>query len=173
MNGKECFRCGISLKNKQRRWCSDKCKNARLGVFIECTVCQKTYKRKLSSRYCSDECRKIKTIPRIREQEFLANLRKFGISKDRYDEILNNQDGKCAICHCAETVKLNGKVKRLAIDHCHQTNFVRGLLCSRCNVAIGNFNDNWVLLDNALEYLIAGDLKAGTNQRMGNRNDNA
>jgi hypothetical protein len=109
----------------------------------------------------------------MREQEFLATLRKYGITKDRYDELLKYQDGKCAICNCAETVKLNGKLKRLAIDHCHQTNFVRGLLCSRCNVAIGNFNDNWILLDNALEYLIAGDMKAGTAHRMGNRNDHA
>ena len=76
-------------------------------------------------------------------------------------------------CGSAESMVFNGKVKRIAIDHCHLTGVVRGLLCHSCNTGLGYFNDNWVLLDNALEYLIAGDLKAGTNTRWGNRNDNA
>jgi hypothetical protein len=199
----KCVRCGVELKGKQKKWCSVRCQKTRFGRecvvcsvdlpkgkrkvcshecllkmyspgnFVPCEQCGITYKRKGFSRYCSDACRKVKAIPRMREQEFLNTLKKFGITKDEYNKIFELQDGKCAICNCPESAILNGKVKRLAIDHCHQTNFIRGLLCQRCNMGIGQFNDNCVLLDNALEYLIAGDIKAGTMTRMGSRNDNA
>jgi len=163
------------LPKGQRKVCSHECllKIRRPGNFVPCEQCGTIYKRKAFSKYCSDECRKIKAIPRMREQEFLANLRRFGITKDEYDKMFELQDGKCAICFAPESLSLNGKVKRLAIDHCHKTNLFRGLLCQRCNLAIGQFGDNWVLLDNALEYLSAGDLRAGINQRWGNHNVNA
>jgi hypothetical protein len=70
----------------------------------------------------------------IRTQN-LRNL--YGITPERYDEILQQQSGVCACCDNPETMVLNGKVKPLAIDHCHVTDAIRGLLCSRCNVALG------------------------------------
>lgn len=47
------------------------------------------------------------------------------------------QDGMCALCGKPESVKRNGRVVRLAVDHCHETGRVRGLLCFGCNVSIG------------------------------------
>lgn len=51
----------------------------------------------------------------------------YGLSADEYAELLKLQGGRCAIC------RNRPKTKRLAVDHSHKTNEVRGLLCSRCN----------------------------------------
>ena len=74
-------------------------------------------------------------------------------AKQRYFKILNEQDGKCAICKNQETRKHKGKLRNLSVDHCHATGIVRGLLCSRCNISIGKFEDNSELLRSAADYL--------------------
>jgi hypothetical protein len=45
------------------------------------------------------------------------------------------------------------KDAKLCIDHCHETNLVRGLLCHDCNKGLGNFKDNIIFLQIAIEYL--------------------
>lgn len=82
------------------------------------------------------------------------NLEKsFGISLDEYREILESQRGVCKICGKPETEMRLGKVKELAVDHCHETGFIRGLLCAKCNCGIGNFKENIDSLKNAITYL--------------------
>lgn len=71
---------------------------------------------------------------------------RYGLTNEQYDEMLLVQNGVCAICGQTD------KRKRLAVDHCHDTGRIRGLLCSQCNVAIGALH-NQDLLDNAAEYL--------------------
>lgn len=78
-------------------------------------------------------------------------LRKFGITVEAWEEMFERQDGGCAICH---RVQKSG-AKRLAVDHCHTTGRVRGLLCYRCNYAIGMFKDEPYLLQRATDYLNA------------------
>lgn len=63
------------------------------------------------------------------------------------------QDGRCAICREEETATARGRVRSLAVDHDHETGAVRGLLCSRCNTALGLFRDNPALLLEAIAYL--------------------
>ncbi|MEK7112105.1 MAG: endonuclease VII domain-containing protein, partial [Patescibacteria group bacterium] len=65
-----------------------------------------------------------------------------GVTKDQYQELLRLQDGKCAICNIS-TKDLN---KNLAVDHCHNTLLLRGLLCMKCNHAIGIMKDDINLL---------------------------
>lgn len=80
--------------------------------------------------------------------------RLFGISLDEYNEMLENQNYVCLICHCPETSKHNNqKIKELAVDHCHSTGKVRGLLCDRCNHILGLAKDSKTLLLNAIAYL--------------------
>ena len=80
--------------------------------------------------------------------------RKFGISIDEYEAILKKQNGVCAICRNPETrPQPSGKPRRLAVDHCHKTGRVRGLLCSNCNTAIGLLNDDPDLITEAAIYL--------------------
>lgn len=85
-----------------------------------------------------------------------ANLkRNYGMTLDDYQRMLDAQQGLCAICYERETVKGGraGGVRPLAIDHDHQTNRVRGLLCQRCNVALGHIRDNVLILHSMIAYL--------------------
>lgn len=77
--------------------------------------------------------------------------RQYGISLDEYNEMLENQRYKCAICGNEDEVE----GRRLAIDHCHETNKIRGLLCGKCNRGLGLFYDNIDLLEKAKQYLNA------------------
>ena len=80
---------------------------------------------------------------------------KYGITIDEYDAMHDNQGGVCAICGLPETTtKGDGVVKRLAVDHCHTTGKVRGLLCNDCNRGIGLLKDDVALLTNSVLYLI-------------------
>jgi len=77
----------------------------------------------------------------------------FGIGLEQYSKIFDDQDGKCAICRQPETQIRNGRYKALAVDHCHNSGKVRGLLCCDCNQALGKFKDDPSLLRKAAEYL--------------------
>lgn len=76
--------------------------------------------------------------------------RVYGISYKEYLELIERQGGGCAICGTA-TDQVEGR--KLAIDHCHKSNKVRGVLCSKCNQGLGAFKDSTKLLSNAIEYL--------------------
>lgn len=65
--------------------------------------------------------------------------------------MLKEQEGKCKIC--SNTTNLHSRNNNLDIDHCHITGKVRGLLCNKCNKAIGYFEDNPELIKKALKYL--------------------
>jgi hypothetical protein len=71
----------------------------------------------------------------------------YGISEDDYQAMLKAQGGVCAIC------ERHQRYQRLCVDHCHKTNKVRGLLCTRCNRNIGRFYDSVRLLRRAADYL--------------------
>ena len=75
--------------------------------------------------------------------------KRFGITLEEFDEMYKTQNGKCLICGVTESCLGH----RLAVDHCHTTGKIRGLLCKSCNTAIGNFKDNINNLKNAIIYL--------------------
>lgn len=76
------------------------------------------------------------------------DLRKFGLTPELYKEKSREQWNVCGICG-----QLTKCGRRLAVDHNHRTGKVRGLLCDKCNLAIGYFRDSKVLLENAIIYL--------------------
>lgn len=79
---------------------------------------------------------------------------RFGISYEEYLALSENQNHVCAICKKPETqLDKSNKTKRLAVDHCHTTGKIRGLLCMLCNSALGKFNDDVILLEQAITYL--------------------
>lgn len=82
-------------------------------------------------------------------------LNKYNINYNDYLLMLQSQDNKCAICNQNETTLNNkkDKIKRLAVDHCHETGKIRGLLCYKCNIALGKFKDNIILLEKSISYL--------------------
>lgn len=94
-------------------------------------------------------------IERLRKAGIISNrMRQFGISDDQYLSMWESQNGQCAICKNPETARyVDGKVKNLAVDHCHSSKKVRKLLCQRCNTALGSFKDDPELLRAAINYL--------------------
>jgi hypothetical protein len=73
--------------------------------------------------------------------------RKYNITKVDYDTFMIAQRGLCAICGGCN------KKHRLSVDHCHSSGKVRGLLCKKCNTAIGLLKDSVAMLEKALAYL--------------------
>lgn len=74
--------------------------------------------------------------------------KRFGITLDDFNNMLEKQDHVCAICHNPQHTD-----NSLAVDHCHSTNKVRGLLCTNCNKLLGHAKDNQETLLSAVEYL--------------------
>jgi hypothetical protein len=79
--------------------------------------------------------------------------KKFNIGLEQYEEMFKAQGGVCAICGQTETAVRGGKDLWLAVDHCHQTGALRGLLCSNCNRGIGCFGDDRERMSNAIRYI--------------------
>jgi hypothetical protein len=91
----------------------------------------------------------------VRREDFrdAERERKFGVTRQQYGDMFLAQGGCCAICRKPETATRNGLVKALAVDHCHKTGIVRGLLCVACNTGIGKFGDDRNVLLSAIKYL--------------------
>ena len=129
----------------------------KTNKIIKCTVCNKEFLVNTPNRkYCSQKCNnKIKAIfkkknPKYKDRIRRMNLkRNFGISIEQYDKMLNYQENKCAICK----VDYSKVSRRFAVDHCHITGKIRGLLCIECNRGLGAFDDSSKLLEKALKYL--------------------
>lgn len=81
--------------------------------------------------------------------------RKYGVDLAWYNRTIEEQGGVCAICKSFETAlhAQIGMPRNMAIDHCHESGKVRGLLCSKCNTALGCFKDSAGILENAIAYL--------------------
>ena len=108
------------------------------------------YQRGKPSHPCK-ECKKAsikeaRTPEKIRED----NLKKFGITQRDYELMFSEQDCGCAICG---GTTMPGDKKYLAVDHCHSTGEVRGLLCNSCNLLLGHAKDSVETLQNAIDYL--------------------
>lgn len=73
-------------------------------------------------------------------------LYKYGLSIEKYEALLETQNGFCAICNTSSH-------RSLVVDHCHLTQKVRGLLCHDCNLALGLLRDDPDRLRNAIAYL--------------------
>lgn len=84
-----------------------------------------------------------------KKQKKIKNIESYGITTDIYNLMFANQKGCCAIC----LVHQSEFRKDLAIDHCHETGIVRGLLCSPCNLVLGLMKDNQQTLNSAILYL--------------------
>ena len=71
-------------------------------------------------------------------------LKQYGITIQQFNDLVDKQHSKCAIC---------GRVEKLVVDHNHETKTVRGLLCNNCNRGLGFFQDNVNILTTATKYL--------------------
>lgn len=81
---------------------------------------------------------------------------RYGLRPGEYDARLTDQNGTCAICH---EPPVDGR--QLEVDHCHDTNQVRGLLCGPCNRMLGAARDRVKTLLAAVDYLEGGGSRHG------------
>lgn len=115
-----------------------------------CVTCQSWKEFGKSAAYCKECCAK-KSRSRYDKdkQRNYWLIKKFNISLDQYKEMLIAQDYKCYIC-CKSDSELD---RSLAVDHCHATGKVRGLLCGNCNRFLGQIQDRVDIAKKLLEYL--------------------
>lgn len=121
-------------------------KSAKDGKGYRCKICD----NKARLKWQSDNPEKAHTSQRGR------NLKhKYGVDLVWYEEQLKKQNYSCAICGIKENkVDRGGRAElSFAVDHCHTTGKVRGLLCNQCNRALGMFKDSIELINNAIDYL--------------------
>jgi len=80
-------------------------------------------------------------------------MAKYCVTQEQLDEMIDQQDNRCAICG----QEFNEK-NRLNVDHCHQSGDVRGLLCVRCNAGLGWY-ESWFCewSDSVMKYI--GDVE--------------
>jgi hypothetical protein len=115
------------------------------------------YERHSMCRKChADRSLEYRTL---HPQKAAASKRKSWLKKlykmtpENYDQMYSKQEGVCAICLKPPQNVAKAAHNKLNIDHNHTTGEVRGLLCNRCNRAIGLFEDNSNLLAAATKYL--------------------
>lgn len=124
-----------------------------------CKVCNiikqssQFYIGRLTCKKCFNKAKK-KPNPKIKQAEDrLRQLKKYGITESQYTEMLNRQNGVCAVCKQPETLKYQDKPRRLSTDHDHQTGAIRGLLCNKCNYILGLAEDDSYRLHGLASYL--------------------
>lgn len=112
-------------------------------------VPDKTGRSKFGKIGFCNQCRSMR-------EKFSKIKRYYGISREEFLEVLEEQNGKCAICDIdMETFSFeNNKANTLCIDHCHTTGKFRGLICNNCNRAIGLMKDNENILLSAYKYIV-------------------
>jgi Recombination endonuclease VII len=161
---KQCEECGKfkSLRDGFYAYPSKdgpKARNRCIDCFVNKSVTNYAANREvLKARQREIYRAQVKANPRIgAERKLKQKLKRHGATMEWYEAKRLEQDDLCAICKQPERAK--GTIKhyedstiRLAIDHDHETNRVRGLLCSDCNTKLGVVElHDW--LSKAVEYL--------------------
>ena len=94
-----------------------------------------------------DYDKKNRNHEKVREN---AWRRRYGITREDYEQMLKSQEGACAICR---TNKVGRNHTYFHVDHDHETGKIRGLLCDLCNRGLGYFKDDFKILYSATIYL--------------------
>ncbi len=119
-----------------------------MSRLMHCTACRRIFETEVKLRAYNVRCSGCKK--RTKKNANAARLkREYNLSLAQFNILFSAQVGCCAICDTHQSTL----GKALAVDHCHTTGKVRGLLCSNCNTAIGMLRDSIELLDKAKEYL--------------------
>lgn len=121
---------------------------------IHCKHCGKEHlqsSRAILNNSHSRSCEKFKPHNYSGLEKWDGIIRRvYGITLQEYDDMLYEQGSGCAICGTKNDV-VEGR--RLAIDHCHDSGKVRGILCAKCNKGLGLFCDSVENLESAIKYL--------------------
>lgn len=149
---KRCSRCKVTKPAAAFRWRTER------TLDSWCKDCKSEYAKTPERR--ADSVRKtqryIDRTPELDARRASINRvaqlkRKYGVTPEEYDELLDEQDYGCAICESPDPGRGH---QFLAVDHNHSTQQTRGLLCHACNRALGLFGDDAQRVQRAASYLL-------------------
>lgn len=146
--------------HEQRRF------NALFATEKTCTRCEKMlpigeFAKLKNKDFRHSHCRDCRNDNRAAAQ-LKQNLRKYGLTIEQFQELLDSQKGGCAICGEVNKSHGSGDVRMpVVFDHCHATGEFRGLLCQTCNRGLGLLGDNAELVAKAASYLAPPNYAAG------------
>ena len=100
----------------------------------------------VQKRYYEKNKLQLKNKRAERNSKYPEGLKRYKLTVEGFDQLLNTQEKKCSICE-----EFFSKEKRPEVDHCHKTGKVRSLLCHRCNVGLGVIESDF--FEKAQEYL--------------------
>lgn len=172
---KTCSRCKVSkprddfYKNtRYRDGLQSYCKPCSLAVGRESASRNREKMRAKNKKWSEDNPERRQLL------NFRRRLRRFGLTEDQYATLLASQGGRCAICRADEAGWYKNRERAHKdtswhIDHDHACcppkescgQCVRALLCSRCNVLIGQAGEDWVLLEVMADYVRQGGTRHG------------
>ena len=171
-NDRTCLNCGVSIPAEvtgRAKFCSRKCgvtwKNGQRAEAtraawrakdLRCARCGSPVPIPDAGshrlKYCSAKCKKLDADERWRASSPHYNRQyNYGITPEQYQEQMETQAGRCAICRSDEWL---GKGNRPHTDHCHETKRFRGILCGNENIGVGLFGDDPLRLLAAARYLL-------------------
>jgi hypothetical protein len=138
------------------KWCP------HLKHWVDETLFHRNKNTKDGLSYMCKGCKKLTTdSPQAKKHRHLRN--RYGIGLGEYESMVEEQSGRCPIC---ENV-LPSNTKNIHIDHCHDSNEVRGILCVSCNIMLGHAKDDINTLLNAIDYLREHDSRIKEKLRIG------
>lgn len=115
-------------------------------IYTPETPCKRGHSKRCVTTHNCLECASARESQnKNRKWQRLNNL--YGLSKHCFFEMLRSQNEMCAICR--STISES----KCHVDHCHKKGHVRGLLCSKCNQAVGLFNECPKTMMKAIKYL--------------------
>lgn len=155
-NLRRCTKCG-GWKNATTEF-FHRDTNDKSGLCSQCKKCKNEQKR----QYRQGNHEKVRQSDHKYYRQNRGKCRntqrdrRYGLIPGQYDQMFERQKGLCAICGLPEVAKQKNGVVDLSVDHNHGTGKIRGLLCAKCNTAIGSLRvDNFgpQLLYCAIKYL--------------------
>lgn len=135
---KRCNSCGVAKPNTA--FTKQKGRNGKYNLLFECKECAcKTQKIRYQNLTPEQKLKK--------KDRFIQ--RTYGITMEDYNIMFQAQEGCCKSCKRHQS----NFTKALVIDHCHRTKQIRGLLCSGCNLALGNVGESALYLRALANYI--------------------
>jgi hypothetical protein len=146
---KICSRC----KEEKPHSAFHKYSTQKDGLHYYCKICRQDIEDTPSRREYAKKYRAMRLSADSQYSQHSKRKARYGIEPDEYIRLWHEQNGKCAICDEQEKALYKGKIRSLAVDHCHKTGKVRALLCNACNNGLGRFRDDPSRLEAAIRYL--------------------